>query len=114
MAQYIDKAEVMAEIESYKDSFCDRNGYLEDSETNGLAYDTLCELGDSINTLEVKEVDLLTDRKTNWRPSKKQMKSLHDMLKYNIGVFDYQKFMEVNSLYDDLTKICDYETDRKK
>ena len=54
--------------------------------------------------LKVKKVDL-TDRKTEWSPSKKQMDSLKDMLKYNIGVFDYQKFMEVNSLYDDLTKI---------
>jgi hypothetical protein len=58
MKQYIDKAAVMAEIEKYKDSFCDKNGYLENSETNGLAYDTLCELEDSIDTLGVKEVDL--------------------------------------------------------
>ena len=58
MKQYIDKAAIMAEIESYKNSFCDRNGYLENSETNGLAYDTLCELEDSIDTLGVKEVDL--------------------------------------------------------
>lgn len=58
MKQYIDKAAVVAEIESYKNSFCDRNGYLENSETNGLAYDTLCELEDSIDTLGVKEVDL--------------------------------------------------------
>lgn len=35
------------------------------------------------------------------------------MLEYNIGVFEQQKFMEVNSLYDDLTKILDYETDRQ-
>lgn len=63
---------------------------------------------DIINALEVKE-DGLTDRQTNWCPSKNQMESLHDMLKYNIGMFDYQKFMEVNSLYEDLTKICDYE-----
>ncbi len=53
MTQYIDKDALMAEIESYKNSFCDRNGYLEDSETNGLTYDTLCELEDSISTLEV-------------------------------------------------------------
>jgi len=38
------------------------------------------------------------------------MEFLHDLLKYNIGVFDYQKFMEVNSLYDNLTKILDYYT----
>ena len=58
MEQYIPKSALVEEIESYKNSFCDRNGYLEDSETNGLAYDTLCELEDSIDTLEVKEVDL--------------------------------------------------------
>ena len=51
----IDKFAVIAEIKNYKDSFCDRNGYLEDSETNGLAYDTLCELEDSIDSLEVIE-----------------------------------------------------------
>jgi hypothetical protein len=45
------------------------------------------------------------EQKSVWCPSKKQMESLKDMLKYNIGVFDYQKFMEVNSLYDDLKKI---------
>lgn len=54
----IDKSAVIAEIKGYKDSFCDRNGYLEDNETNGLAYDTLCELEDSIDTLGVKEVNL--------------------------------------------------------
>ena len=53
----IDKDALVVEIKSYKNSFCDRNGYLEDRETNGLAYDTLCELEDSIDTLEVKEVD---------------------------------------------------------
>lgn len=64
-----------------------------------------------LDTLEVKEV---ANEKTKWSPSKKQMESLKDMLKYNIGVFDYQKFMEVNSLYDDLTKILDYGTDRQR
>ena len=67
----------------------------------------------NISNVQVKEVDL-TDRKVDWSPSKKQMESLKDMLRYNIGVFDYQKFMEVNSLYDDLTKILDYEIDRQK
>jgi hypothetical protein len=66
-----------------------------------------------LDTIEVKEMDL-TNRKSKWSPNKKQMESLKDMLRYNIGVFDYQKFMEVNSLYDDLTKILDYETDRQK
>lgn len=42
------------------------------------------------------------------------MESLHDLLEYNIGVFDYQKYMEVNSLYEDLTKILDYEANRQK
>ena len=55
-----------------------------------------------IDTLEVKEV---TNEKTDWSPSKKQMESLKDMLKWNIGDFNYQKWMEVNSLYDDLTKM---------
>ena len=55
MEQYISKSAVIAEIESYKNSFCDRNGYLENSETNGLAYDTLCELENSIDSLEVMD-----------------------------------------------------------
>ena len=58
MAHLIDKDAVIAEIESYKNSFCDRNGYLENIEENDLAYNTLCDLKDSIDTLEVKEVDL--------------------------------------------------------
>jgi hypothetical protein len=49
-----------------------------------------------------------------WSPSKKQLESLKDLLHYNIGVFDYQKCMEVNSLYEDLIKLLDYETDRQK
>lgn len=59
--------------------------------------------------LEKQDVNV-TNIKTEWSPSKKQMESLIDLLKYNIGVFDYQKFMEVKSLYDDLTKIVNYET----
>ena len=58
MKRYIDKEALAALIKNYKDSFCDRNGYLEDCETNGLAYDTLCDLEDSIDSLEVKEMDL--------------------------------------------------------
>ena len=58
MKQYIDKAVVVEKIESYISSFCDRNGYLEDAETNSLAYETLCDLKDDINTIEVIEVDL--------------------------------------------------------
>lgn len=56
MAQYIDKAKVVAMIKSHKNQFCDRNGYLEDVETNGIAYDTLVDLEDAIDTLEVKDV----------------------------------------------------------
>ena len=101
--QYIDKSEVVAEIErKIKEvSQIEKAIYgigLRD------AYKTILSF---LNTLEVKEEDL-TDRKTDWRPSNKQIESLHDMLKYNIGVFEYQKFMEVNSLYDDLAKILDY------
>ena len=104
MAKYIDKFAVMAEIESYINSFCDRNGNLEDIETNGLTYETLYDLKNSIDALEVKEVDL-TDKKPDWRPSKKQIESLGALVRYNIGVFDYQKLNEVAILYDDLTKI---------
>jgi hypothetical protein len=49
----INKEAVMAEIKSYKNNFCDRNGYLEDYETNSLAYDTLCELEGSLDAIEV-------------------------------------------------------------
>ena len=70
MKQYIDKDALVALIKNYKDSFCDRNGYLEDSETNGLAYDTLCELENSIDSLEVKEVDLYNN---GWIDCTKQM-----------------------------------------
>lgn len=38
----------------------------------------------------------------NWKPTKKQMEDFRMLLDYNIGVFDYGKFMSVNSLYDDL------------
>lgn len=52
-----------------------------------------------IDTLEVKETE------TNSSPSRKQLEALKDLLDYNIGVFDYQKFMEVYSLYNDLIKL---------
>lgn len=60
MAHYIDKDALVAEIKRLKNSFCDRNGYLENCETNGLAYDTLCEFEIFIDTLEVKEIDDMT------------------------------------------------------
>lgn len=108
MKQYLDKDAVMAEIKGMRDKAFPPNSNWKHG------YFKACEsILSFLDTLEVKEVDL-TDAKTDWSPSKKQMESLNDMLKYNIGVFDYQKFMEVNSLYEDLMKILDYETDRQK
>ena len=105
MKQYIDKDIIKAELERKKIPFKRDIEY-----GNYPTY--LCALmdfEDFIDTLEVKEV---TTEKTNWSPSKKQMESLKDMLKWNIGDFNYQKWMEVNSLYNDLTKMLGYETDR--
>lgn len=95
MEQYIKKSALLAEIEKLF-------AYLDSIHEQRLIEKILS----VIDTLEVKNVDL-TDRKVDWSPSKKQMECLKDMLEYNIGVFNYQKFMEVNSLYDDLTKILD-------
>lgn len=53
MKEYLDKSDVLDAIKAYKNSFCDRNGYLENVETNELVYDTLCDLEDSIEALEV-------------------------------------------------------------
>lgn len=39
-----------------------------------------------------------------WKPTDKQMEDFQMLLDYNIGVFDYTKFMSVNSLYEDLKK----------
>ena len=111
MAQYINKDVVIAEIERLIDSHKPLKT-LDPTYCEGLN-DSLDNILSFIDTLEVKEVDLI-DRKTDWCPSKKQMESLKDLLHYNIGVFDYQKFMEVNSLYEDLIKLLDYETDRQK
>lgn len=60
MTQYINKSVVMADIESYINSFCDRNGYLEDSETNGIAYETLCDLKNLIDTIEIKNENIVS------------------------------------------------------
>ena len=68
MAQYIDKAAIVAKIESYISGFCDRNGYLEDAETNSLAYETLCDLKDDINTIEVIEIDFEKELEKYWHP----------------------------------------------
>lgn len=106
MEQYIDKDIIKAELERKKIPF------KRDIVEYGNYPTYLCALmdvEDFIDSLEVKEV---TTEKIDWSPSKKQMESLKDMLKWNIGDFNYQKWMEVNSLYNDLTKILDYETDR--
>ncbi len=39
-----------------------------------------------------------------WKPTDKQMEDFQMLLDYNIGDFDYDKFMSVMSLYDDLKK----------
>ena len=127
MAQYIEKSAVVAEIkkriketESMQPKF-DQFWAGQISAFKGVLkiLDTLevKEIGFDIGSPEgdksaVKEVDL-TNMKTDWCPSKKQLESLKDLLHYNIGVFNYQKCMEVNSLYEDLTKILNYETDRQ-
>ena len=90
----IDKSDIIAEIEKRIKEIDEIGTYLS---PKGVLTNLLCHL----NTLETKEVDF----------DKKQIKSLHDLLKYNIGVFDYQKFMDVQSLYDDLTKIFNDKTD---
>lgn len=50
---YISKSAVVAEIKAYKDSLCDRNGNLENTESNSVVYDTLSDLEKSIDDLEV-------------------------------------------------------------
>ena len=75
-----------------------------DSEHRIYYNKALQEVQCGLDTLEIKEVNL-NDVKTDWSPSKKQMESLHDLLKYNIGVFNHQKFTDVRSLYDDLLEI---------
>jgi len=124
MAQYINKSAVVAEIEKRIEETKGMQPQFDQFWAGQIsAFKGILKI---LDTLEVNaftsmstiacngvEVDL-TDRKPDWSPSKKQMESLKDMLKYNIGVFDYQKFMEVNSLYDDLTKMLGYETDRQK
>lgn len=49
----IDKDAVLSEIKMYKDSLCDRNGNLEDTESNSAVYDTLSDLESTIDDLEV-------------------------------------------------------------
>lgn len=112
MSQYILKSDVMAEIEKLKSVYLSifSKGETEESCYEAISYILICnKIISLIDNIETKDVGM---EKTKCSPSKKQMESLKDMLKYNIGVFDYKKFMEVNSLYEDLTnsKLFD-ETD---
>ena len=112
MSQYILKSDVIAEIEKLKSVYLSifSRGETEESCYEAISCISICnKILSLIDNIEVKNVDL---EKIKCSPSKKQIESLKDMLKYNIGVFDYQKFMEVNSLYEDLTnsKLFD-ETD---
>ena len=117
MKQYISKDALLAEIDNWIEFFTNKKNEEGISQIAKLSFVSriteLQGIKDFIDTLEVKEVDLI-DRKTDWSPSKKQLESLKDLLHYNIGMFDYQKFMEVNSLYEDLIKLLDYETNRQK
>ena len=106
MPKYIDKSALVAEIKKRLDKL---DNTLIDGNKGYAAVkgaQQLISLIQYIDTLEVKELDL-TNEKTKWSPSKKQMESLKDMLKWNIGDFNYQKWMEVNSLYDDLKKLME-------
>lgn len=49
----IDKDAVLSEIKMYKNSLCDRNGNLENIESNSVVYDTLSDLEGTIDALEV-------------------------------------------------------------
>lgn len=119
MEQYIDKSALVAEIERLisngqtklkeSEECKDYESYVALAERIATCINVLSFL----DTLEVKEVDL-TDMKTDWYPSKKQIESLGALVRYNIGVFDYQKLNEVASLYYDLTKIVDYGIDKQK
>ena len=105
MGKLIDKDILATEINKLKGKVCDGSSYC-----TGWQH-ALRMLEIELNTIETKEEDV-TDKKTEWAPSKKQMDSLEDMLKWNIGDFDYQKWMEVHLLYNDLIKLVDYETNR--
>ena len=105
----IDKDALVAELEKRQK---EEVSYDEDGSFASWAdqnhYSTLESIKNLINTLEVKEVEL-NDIKPKWLPTEKQLESLKDMLKYNIGVFDYQKFMEVKSLYDELQNVFNFD-----
>ena len=115
MEQYISKTALIAEIEKRKSELQSRIVEFGTFESNTLGLFQDVDLYDEIlsflDTLEVKDEDA-TNIKTEWSPNKKQMESLKDMLKWNIGEFNYQKWMEVNSLYNDLIKMLDYETNK--
>lgn len=52
------------------------------------------------------KIDWLKSIKSKyWKPSKKQIKALKGLLDYNIGIYDYNQFQIVDSLYSDLQKL---------
>lgn len=108
MEKYISKSALIAEIEKrikeLQDLFKEDEKKLDSFQKTAihLCIDECKVILNILDSLEVKEI---ANEKVKWSPNKKQIESLKDMLKYNIGVFDYQKFIEVNSLYDDLKKL---------
>jgi hypothetical protein len=55
----------------------------------------------------VKKVSnwLKSIKPNHWKPSGQQIKALKGLLDYNIGVYDYNQFQIVDSLYSDLQKL---------
>lgn len=91
----INKDTLLSEIEKLKGKVDDNSSY-----SSGWKH--------SLRMLEIflEEVEPAVEEST-WRPSKEQMKAFKQLLYYNIGVFDYGKFMTVTSLYDELTALSD-------
>lgn len=56
--------------------------------------------------LDSKQITWLKSIKPNhWKPSEEQLKELRALLDYNIGVYNYNKFMIVENLYNDLENL---------
>ena len=111
MKQYIEKDRILAEIDKRMEELRPTNTHKmqtgEKVDRDVLMWlNALTWVKKILGTLEVKE-----GTETKLLPSKQQLKALKDLLDYNIGVFDYQKFMEVYSFYNDLIKYNNYGTD---
>lgn len=50
---------------------------------------------------------IVNSKQSCWKPTEEQMRDFGLLLDYNIGVFDYKKYMTVYSLYEDLKKITE-------